>query len=561
MKKRLPIGVSNFKKIIEENYYYADKSLFIKEILDDGSEVILLPRPRRFGKTLNMSMLRYFFQKTDESNISLFEHLEISKHPEYMQKQGLYPVIYLTFKDVKFDIWQNCFKQMQDLLSMEFKLHRYLLTSDKLDDEDKKYIQEIINKESDETELCNSLKKLSMYLSLYHGKKTVILIDEYDVPIQSGFIHGYYDSVVSFIRNLLSGGLKDNDHLEKSVLTGILRIAKESIFSGLNNLNVCTLLNDKYSNWFGLLEVEVEELLKYFNIEYEIDKVKNWYNGYIFGNCTIYNPWSIINYTDKHSEGFMPYWINTSSNDLVKRIITKGGDEVKQNLERLIKGESIEKQIQQETVMSEIEKSSEHLWSFLLFCGYLKPVKKISDDEGNFMCELKIPNLEVRYLYKQIITGWFSESINNDKLNLMLKSLTNGDIKTFGKILKDFVLKTLSMFDPTGMDSEKVYHSFVLGLLVYLNQEYEVKSNRESGFGRYDITLFPRDISKNGIIIEFKKVDHDDKETLETACNAALTQIEERKYDVELLDRGVKNIIKLGIAFEGKNVLIKQQEK
>jgi hypothetical protein len=555
MVKKIPIGLSDFKEIITENYYYVDKSLFIKEIIDDGSKVILIPRPRRFGKTLNMSMLKYFFEKTDEDNNYLFNDLRIKEHKHIMEKQGQYPVIYFTFKDEKYSTWERCVQGSKLLIRNEFKRHKYLLQSDILDEYEKKEFENILSGSAKNIVYEKGLNILSEYLYKYYNKKVVILIDEYDVPIQSGYMNGYYDEVIEFMRNFLSGGLKDNEHLEKGVLTGILRVAKESIFSGLNNLNVCTFVGNEYSKWFGFLENEVEGILSYYGIQYEMEEIKKWYNGYIFGENVIYNPWSILNFIKKQDRGLVPYWVNTSSNELVKTLITKGSKELKSELEDLIKDKAVTKQVNEDIVMGEIENGTENIWSFLLFSGYLKIINKQYSEDGLF-CSLMIPNLEVKYLYKQIILSWFKNSINNDKFNLMLKSLVNGDVKIFSRILQEFVLSSVSYFDVSGDESEKVYHAFVLGMLVKLSDKYDVKSNRESGYGRYDVMIIPKDTSKLGIIIEFKKVDKYEKENLQKAAEAAIKQIKEKKYNQELLDRGVKEIIKLGIAFQGKEVLV-----
>ncbi|KYH32220.1 putative AAA-ATPase [Clostridium tepidiprofundi DSM 19306] len=555
MKTRLPIGISDFKRIIDDNYYFVDKSLFIKEIIEDGSQVILLPRPRRFGKTLNMSMLKYFYEKCDHDNSYLFKELMINKHEEIMRMQGKYPVIYITFKDEKHSKWEDCKSGFQRIVREEFIKHDYILESNILKEYEKKEIMDILKSEASYITYLNGLKILTKYLYKYHKEKVVILIDEYDVPIQSGFMNGYYDEVIEFMRNFLSGGLKDNDFLEKAVLTGILRVAKESIFSGLNNLSVSTIVNYHYSDSFGFLYKEVKELLKYFNKDYEIEEIRKWYNGYNFGDKVIYNPWSILNFIKNDKEGFKPYWVNTSSNDLVKRVLAKGGTELKTELEDLINGKEIEKVVNENIVMHEIETDANNAWSFLLFSGYLKVVHK-RVEKGRTYCSMQIPNLEVKYLYEDIILAWFRENINSEKFNVMLKSLVSGDIKIFSKIFREFVLNSVSYFDVSGKESEKVYHSFVLGILIALSDDYEVKSNKESGYGRYDIMIIPRDINKKGIILEFKKVDEDDKETLEKAAKNALKQIEDRNYKQELIDRGIKDIIKLGIAFEGKKVFI-----
>jgi hypothetical protein len=555
--KKISLGCSDFKRIIEENYYFVDKSLFIKEVVEDGSAVILLPRPRRFGKSMNMSMLKCFFEKTEESNKELFGNLNIYKDKEVMERQGQYPVIFITFKDVKDSSYEKTVEKIKDLIVEEYTKYIKIMDINIFEKPEKDYFERIINREASEGEYELSLKNLSKFLCRYYNKRVLVLIDEYDVPIQSGYLNNYYDEVIEFIRNLLSGALKDNSYLEKGILTGILRVAKESIFSGLNNISVCTILSSRYSEYFGFTEEEVEKILKYHGIEAKLEEVKAWYNGYIFGDRVIYNPWSILNYVYNFKDGFKAHWTNTSSNDLVKKLITKGGAELKKELEQLIKGEALEKRVNEDIVMGEIDKGTENIWSFLLFSGYLKVVKKRLD-MGEMYCNLSIPNKEVNYLYRQIILGWFRESINNDEFDIMLKSLVTGDIKTFGKILKLFIKNSMSYFDATGSESEKVYHAFVLGMLLGLGDNYEIKSNRESGYGRYDVMVIPKDISKTGIIIEFKKVDEDDEEDLEKAVDAALEQIKDKDYKSELTERGFKNVIQLGIAFQGKKVLVKE---
>jgi len=555
MKKKLAIGISDFKMLIDNNCYYVDKSLLIKELLDDGSGVVLLPRPRRFGKTLNLSMLRYFFEKTIQDNKYLFLNLKIAKNQKYMNKQGKYPVIFITFKDVKSSNWKDCFNNLKIVIKNEFKRHIYLLDSNDIDKYDRQYFESILEETANNAQFESSIMMLSLFLNKHHKENVIILIDEYDMPIQSGYINNYYNEVIQFTRNLLSGGLKDNINLEKGVVTGILKIAKESIFSGLNNPNVCTILNYDYSNSFGLLEEEVEEILNFYKIESNIDNVKKWYNGYVFGENVIYNPWSIINYVNKWKEGFRAYWINTSSNDLVKELITRGGPELKQDLELLIKGESLARIINEDIIFSEIENSEDAIWGFLLFCGYLKAVEKKLIN-GKFHCKLEIPNLEVKFLYEEIIMNWFSGASSRN-MKLMLESLTTGDIDIFEEMFSEYLSKSLSYFDVGGKEPEKFYHAFVLGLLISLNENYEIKSNRESGYGRYDIMIIPKDKNNLGIIIEFKKVRKN--ETLETAADLALLQIKEKEYKKELIDRGIVKIIELGISFEGKNLLLKQR--
>jgi hypothetical protein len=559
MKRRLPIGVSDFKEIIKEDLYFVDKSLMIKDLVEDGSKVILLNRPRRFGKTLNMSMIKNFFERTDE-NIEeksyLFKDLKVWEYEEVQKHLGKYPVIYITFKDIKNLTWQDCYLKITKLIQVEYDKHNYLLNADILSDAQKKYYSSILNQEASLGEYEESLKYLTEFMAKAYKSKVILLIDEYDVPIQGGYSNGYYDDVINFMRNFLSGGLKDNENLYKAVLTGILRIAQESIFSGLNNLNVCTILNNKYSRYFGFEENEVEEILTYYGIETKMEDVKRWYNGYIFGNDVIYNPWSIIKYIENSDEGLMPYWVNTSSNDLVKKLITKGDEELKQEMQSLIQGETIEKYINEDIVMNEVEQDTENVWSFLFFSGYLKAVKKERNEEGQLKCHLAIPNIEVSIVYKGIILNWFKANIGMDKYRNMLRALIKGNIDLFSDIFSDFVLKSLSYFDISGQEPEKIYHVFVLGMLVSLNETHQVKSNRESGYGRYDVMLIPREKKDKGIIIEFKKVIERKNETLEIAAENALKQIADKRYEMEMKDNGIDNIVKLGISFKGKEVLV-----
>ena len=556
MKKRIAIGVSDFQKMLTKGYYYVDKSLFIKDILEDGSEVILLPRPRRFGKTLNMSMLRYFFEKSAEDNRPLFENLAIGQDHDCMVKQGQYPVIFLSFKDLKLDSWNVTYGSLVQLIYTEYNRHLYLMNSPVMSDMDKKYFHRVCLDEGSEVDYASSIKKLSEFLTKHHGQKTIILIDEYDVPIQQAFLKKYYDPLISFMRNFMTAALKDNKYLEKAVLTGVMRVARESLFSGLNNLSVQTLLNRSYSKYFGFIETEVKELLNYYGIESQLEEVRKWYNGYIFGNTVVYNPWSVLQYTQNWEEGLQPYWINTSDNELVKRLISNGGYELKLELEDLLQGGELVKTINQDISMGEVEQNEENVWSFLLFSGYLKALTR-ELIRGEFACSLAIPNYEVELLYNKIILSWFVNQSGRNKLQSLLNSLISGEIKIFAVLFKDYVMASLSYFDTGGQEPEQFYHAFVLGLLVGLRPEYEVKSNRESGYGRYDVMVIPRDLNQTGIIIEFKKVDADEGEDLEKAAARALQQIEAKEYQQELLDRGIHKIIKLGIVFRGKEVLVK----
>ena len=554
--KKLPIGIDDFKKIREKGYYYVDKSLFIKEIIDEDAEVILLARPRRFGKTLNLSLLHCFFEKNTENNKDLFQGLKIKDvEDKYLEEQNKYPIIHLDFKDVKANNWSSCFANIKRIIAKEYKRHNYLLETDLLLRYEKKEYRKIMDLSANLDAYQFSLENLSEYLSQYHQQKVMILIDEYDQAIKSGYMNDFYEKVIMFMRSLLSGGLKGNPNLAKGVLTGILRIAKESIFSGLNNLVVNTLLDSEYDQYFGLLESEVEEILNYYNLNYKLAEIKEWYNGYSFGGNIVYNPWSIMTCIRKKGE-LKPYWINTSGNELIRQLIINGDSEVKSDLELLIKGEIVRKKIDENIIFGDIDKKSSSLWSFLLLSGYLRAKNKYME-EARLYCDLDIPNKEVRYIYEEIILNWFEDKISSQNLKLMLKSLTTGDIETFTIIFKEFVINSMSSFDVGGQEPEKVYHAFVLGLLLNLRDSYKIRSNRESGYGRYDVMIIPEDKSKLGIVIEFKKVNRHQNEDLKEAVNAALKQIDDRNYSQELLSQGVKNILEIGIAFSGKEVKVK----
>ena len=561
--KRIPIGISDFKTLIQDNYLFVDKSELIKEFWDCNGQTVLLPRPRRFGKTLNMSMLKYFFtnganKENIEENRALFKGLNIEKHEEIMKLCGKYPVIYLSFKDQKHSKFDNFKIGIKDVISSMYAQHIYCIQNEDILDIDNQYFYSVLNKKADLTSLGKSFEKLSQFIYSFYNKKVIILIDEYDVPIQAAFMHGYYDEAIEFMRNLLSGAFKDNIYLEKAMITGILRVAKESIFSGLNNIRVASILTRDFNNKFGFSEDEVEKLSLEYGLERELPSIKSWYNGYYFGGRVMYNPWSVLNYLSNSEDGFKAHWVNTSSNDLVNALLSRGNFQVKQELECLIKGDSIEKVVDENIVMGDIEKSSDYLWSFLLFTGYLKAerLEQKSEDEDIYY-KLQIPNREVRALYRRIIERWYEDTITKDNYYIMLKALVSGDIESFEEIFKDYARNNLSYFDVSGDESEKVYHAFVLGMLISLSNDYEVLSNRESGYGRYDVCIIPRDTSKLGLIIEFKRVTSSSEKTMETVADEALKQIEDKKYVASLENRGVKNILKLAIVFKGKEVFIK----
>ena len=552
--KKIALGESDFRSIIENNEYFVDKSLLIKEIFEDSSRIILIPRPRRFGKTLNLSMIRYFVERCDEDRRYLFNNLLIEKEKDIMKRQGIYPTIYLTFKDEKHDKFEDFQMKLAFFVSEIYKKHYYLYESLTFQ-VDKDYFDKIINKVSTKAELEMSLKNLSKYLYDYYGEKIIILIDEYDTPIQHSYFSGIYDDTIAFMRNFLSNTLKDNIYLEKALLTGILRVARESIFSGLNNLDVYSILKEGYSDKFGFTEVEIEKMLNDFNIVKEKDEFKRWYNGYLFGNTVIYNPWSTLSYLKDKNEYFMPYWVNTSENKIIKTILSKGSDGLKKSFEELLKGNTIETTIDENIIMADIEANENNVWSFLLLSGYLKVVDKIRKEDEIYY-EVAIPNVEVKHMYNKIIKDWASESYVSSEYNEMLKALINFDYEVFEEIFIDYVEKSLSYFDVSGEEPERVYHSFVLGMLVALNNTHYVLSNRESGYGRYDVMVIPKDITKPGIIIEFKRARKNNKKTIEQLIEEAKKQIEDKKYETELLSRGITDIKKLVIVFKGKEVSV-----
>ncbi|MCX6583628.1 MAG: AAA family ATPase [Candidatus Aminicenantes bacterium] len=573
--KKLAVGESDFKEIITGNYYYVDKTLLIKDIIDRGDKILLIPRPRRFGKTLNISMLKYFYdccpeiiptsppspenkQPGSENHYkNLFDSLAIKNAGrEYTDKMGKYPVIFLTFKNIKESDWESCFYKLKQLIQDEYLKHDYLLDGKTLKPQEMVYFKKIMNLEGNKADYENSLEYLLIFLNRYYGSGVVILIDEYDGPIHAGYTNNYYDEIIEFIRNFLCAGLKDTgQYLEKSVITGIMRIARESIFSGLNNPGVYTLLSEEFADKFGFTEKEIEKMLKDFNVLHLYDRVQQWYNGYKFGNTIIYNPWSVINFLAGKEKEPQPYWINTSDNKIVETLLSRGGKELKEELEQLIRGEVIEKTIETNIVLKDIDSDEDTLWSFLLMGGYLKQTGKRMDNSGSVYYKVAIPNMEVRTIYKRIIQRYFSDKIENKNLELMLKALLKGDIDIFEEIFSGFVTTAMSFFDMAA-DPEKVYHAFVMGLLLWLDPEYQVKSNRESGYGRYDIMIIPGDVSKLGYVIEFKKVRKN--ETVESAVESALKQMNDLEYETELVARGVKNYKKLAIVFNGKEVTIRE---
>ncbi len=550
-KKKLSIGKSDFQDLIKENYYYVDKTIFIKHITEASADVLLIPRPRRFGKTLNLSMLHYFYEKTEQDRTTLFDNLSIRNTKTFKTHQGKYPVIFLTFKDIKELSWTSLYRHLTNLVRDEFVNHQYLLESDLLYETEKRYFESVLKNEAQEPGYANALKYLCAYLHRFHNQKAVILVDEYDTPLHTGYINGFYKEIINFMRNFLSAGLKDNKHLFKGVITGILRVAKESVFSGLNNLDVYTLLDEQFNTAFGFTEQEVKSLLKEYDISDRFNELARWYNGYLFGGKIVYNPWSVLNYVNRKPGKPHPYWVNTGGTELVDNLATRGGKELREELGQLLEGQSITKPVYENIVMKDVEKQDDLLWSFMLFSGYLKCTGEAV--RRNYY-ELKIPNEEVRIVYEELVKRWFTEKIESNRLEDMLKALEKGDISLFEKLLRQIVLQVMSYHDFSGAP-EKVYHALVLGMLVWMSDKYKIRSNRESGYGRYDLMLKPEDLSRQGIVIEFKRVY--DSEKPEDVLKEALKQIENRQYATELEAAGVKDILKIAVAFQGKELWVK----
>lgn len=559
-KRPLSIGISDFKTIITGNYAYVDKSLLIQEIVEASAPVILIPRMRRFGKTLNLSMLRYFFEKTDQDTSCLFKSLNIWENREYRTLQGQFPVIFISLKDVKHLSWEETLESFRQIIAAEFDRHQACLESEHLNEVEKSDYLAILHKKPSLPLLERSLFLLSKWLQRCYNRKAIILIDEYDTPAHAAYVGGFYSPLITFLRNWLSSCLKDNVHLERGVLTGILRIAKESIFSGLNNVDTFTVLNEPFRDKFGLLESEVKELLHEFGLSSKLPEFRQWYNGYRIGSCEgLYNPWSVLKCIEANGT-LSSYWVNTSDNALMKQVITRGTDELKADVEELLRGGTVEKVIEEGIIFSNLDTSPRAVWALLLFSGYLTLAATPIHEAGPF-CRLKIPNAEVAGLYHSMIREWFEKSFTETKYRLLLQSLTSGDIDTFSQLFQEFLLSATSVFDFNPQEPERVYHAFILGMLLGVSDRYEVRSNRESGYGRYDVMLIPKNPSDLGIIMEFKKIGQFEQSDLETAVKSALKQIEDKHYAQELVERGVRRILHLGLAFEGKRVLIRHKFK
>ena len=549
--KAVPVGIEDFKELIQDEYYYVDKTLLIDEMLMNKSKVTLFTRPRRFGKTLNMSMLKYFFDVEDkEENKKLFENLKVSDS-EYMSEQGKYPVIFVSLKDLKEDTWEECLESIKDIMYKIFNEYSFLRK--KLNIVEKRQFDKIWEITGNERNFKTSLLDLSNYLNKYYGEKVIILIDEYDAPIINAFDKGYYNEAINFFQTFYSSALKTNNSLKYGVLTGITRIIKEGIFSGLNNLYVNTILSKDYSEYFGLLENEVIEMLEYFDMKYKIEEVREWYNGYIFGESKVYNPWSIVNYV--REKEIKAYWANVSGNTLLENMLDHAGESVYDDLKRFTDGESIEKYISDGTTIKSLLNNDDEIWQLLLYSGYLTKDEKQKEidvtSEYTDVYNLRIPNKEIRkYFGNMFLNKFFGTEV---KTNILIKALENGDIKKFEKTLGEIMINMLSHFD-LDKEMEKIYQVFMIGLVGFLMGKYEIISNDESGYGRYDLAMIPIKSNEKAYLMEFKI--SKTKKGMEERAQKALKQIDEKKYDTKLKARGIKNILKIGIAFHGKEVKV-----
>ena len=553
--KSLPIGISDYVRAQSE-YYYVDKTLLIKEFLDRRPLVSLFTRPRRFGKTLNMDMLRVFFEISDEDTSRYFADKAIwNCGEEYRAYQGKYPVIFLTFKDVKFDTWEATIDKIRGLLQEEYGRHQELLDSDKLSQYEKIYFTKILDSSANEVELTSALERLSKMLAAHYGKAPIIIIDEYDTPIQEGYSKDFYDEIIGFMRNFFSGAFKDNKNLSYGFLTGILRISQESIFSGLNNLSVNTVMDEEYDSFFGFTSDEVKKMLEYYGMSKKESELKDWYDGYLFGSEEIYNPWSVINYI---SRGGIPqaYWVNTGKNEILEDLLKVATDDITERLYALLHGERIIARIDQNVVYSSLTEEPANIYSLLLVAGYLKAPKKELQADGSYLCEVSIPNREIAAVYKSEILSHFLQVgvITRNTANKIAESLYANDYKKLQNAVAEYMDKSISFYDG---GTEGFYHGLMLGLIALMDNQYKIKSNRESGDGRYDICLIPREEKYPGIIMELKWKEKLSEAALVSLAEEALVQIDELRYDSELTEDGIADIIKFGIAFSGKKVCIK----
>ncbi len=548
----LPIGISDFRKAASQ-FYYIDKTMLIKEFLDERPMVSLFTRPRRFGKTLNMDMLRVFFEQSKEDTSVYFQDKKIWRCGErYRREQGKYPVIFLTFKDVKCETWEETYHKIYQLISLEFERHSEVLEGEKLSNFDRRYYEGVLNGTASEIDLQMSLLRLSQILDEYYGIAPIIIIDEYDTPIQQGHVCSFYEKVILFMRNLFSGGLKDNRHLSYGFLTGILRVAKESIFSGLNNLKINSILDNRYSEYFGFTPEEVREIAMYYGVPEKYNELCDWYDGYRFGKSEIFNPWSVINYFNNDCEP-RAFWQSTGSNDIIGEILADADDEMYERLNALLQGESFLTYVDTGVIYPQIKSNPSSVYSFLLVAGYLKVVKSDPFYSGDFMCEVALPNKEISFVYSKEILQKLNNIIPQSTAISIQEAIYSNNAAAFQKQLAKLLRQSASCHDTVG---ENFYHGFVLGLCAVLDDRYILTSNRESGEGRYDIQLMPRSEKMPGVLIELKAGKNCSGSELKELSKTALQQIYDRKYETDMQVHGIRTILKYGVAFSGKRVEI-----
>ncbi len=549
MKFRPAIGESDFRKVRESGAGYVDKTAFIRDVLEDNASVLLFPRPRRFGKTLNLSALAYFLRKTDEDLTHLFDGLEVTRDASSMAHFQKYPTIFVTFKEVKAKTFAAAIEGIREQITRVYQEHRYLVDDSRLDPTSTRQFQSILAGTATDVELQVSFKWLSQALFEHHKTPVVILIDEYDTPIQAGYMNGFFDDVVLFFRNFFSAALKDNRALFKGVLTGILRVSKENMFSGLNNIQVHSILSKKYASSFGFTENEVATIIEPSDLE----TVRAWYNGYDFGGQVIYNPWSILGFIN---EGLLkPYWVNTGSSELIEQLAARQGLGLSEKSAALLNGEYIEQMIDDSIVLRDIDWRPDALWNFLLFAGYLKMVD-LRLEVGRYYAKLAIPNQEIRLVYEDMFRNWLQRIDPTwDRTDTIVKALLSGDAALVQKNLGRLLLTAMSFQDPGGAEPEKLYHGFILGLLVHLEKRYEVRSNREAGYGRADMLMRPKTPGQPGVVMEFKALDED--ETVDELLKDAAKQIRDRKYATELIAAGASPVFEYAMVFDGKRAWVK----
>lgn len=548
---RLSSGVSDFKELINGKYKFIDKSLLIQEIIGDGAKVILITRPRRFGKTLNLSMLYYFLQRNHCQDENLFKHLAVSKDLNFCEiHQNQYPVIFISFKDIKKSSYTAAYDDIVRLIKDLYSRHRDLLDGTLLYDDEKATFMTLLNQEGTQSDIESAIKHLSEYITRKFNKAPIILIDEYDTPIQEAYLKGYYSDIIDLMRNILGQALKDNAFINKAVLTGITRIAQESLFSGVNNLEIYSLLREKYGQYFGFTESEVSRLITETGQKVSLNAIKEWYNGYQIGKYILYNPWSIIGCL-RNNGNLKPYWLNTSSNDLIRELLTKADYALKEQFEILLQGKTIEKPLLENLVFTDLDKKEETIWSLLLYTGYLNVL--YSEIRGfQLIAQVSIPNKEVMYVYEEIVAGWFRRGTSLASYKRFIRSLSLGEVNIFKQCLSDYIMETGSYFDFNQNTPEKVFHSFMLGLVVGLKDEYIIRSNQESGLGRFDVIFIPKNKQRSGILLEFKTSETID--LLLDKAQEALEQIKDKRYIEIFKQHDITSILAIGLAFCGKRM-------